>query len=248
MLELDKIYNMDCIEGMKQIPNDYIDLVLTDLPYGVTQNKYDKPLPLDKLWNEYKRIIKERTAIIFTSQFPYTNELINSNKEWFRYDIIWEKGLASGFLNANKMPLRIHEHILIFYNNQPTFNPQKFLGKKWYSRTKPSMINKNYGEFTPKNKKNTYWKMPKSVIHIKKPHPSIVVHPTQKPLELFEYLIRSYSNEGDLVLDNCMGSGTTAVACKRLNRHFIGFEINKEYYDVSLQRLLNVPERLDRWI
>jgi len=246
MLETNKIYNMDCLDGIKQLDDNSIDLILTDLPYGVTQNKQDIPLPLDKLWNQYKRIMKERTAVIFTSQFPYTIDLINSNRKWFRYDLIWDKQLVSGFLNANRMPLRVHEHILIFYNRIGTYNPQFTEGKPQHATGKNCLNKKkkhrNYGDATylKDERVGSTKKYPTSIISIKKLHSSIAIHPTQKPVPLFEYLIKTYSNEGDLVLDNCMGSGTTAVACKQLHRNFIGFETSEEYCSIAQKRLEKV--------
>ncbi len=256
MLELDKIYNMDCIEGMKQIDDNSIDMILCDLPYGITDCDWDKPLSLDKLWNEYKRIINNGTIVLTASQ-PYTTDVVNSNRDWFKYELIWNKVCATGALLAYKRPMKVHENILIFYNKQSTYVPQytqrKFKdlrpNKKITKRKNPC----NSGEITShninKHSKNYNDRKvnPISIIKINKRN-SEYLHPTQKPLKLFEYLIKTYSDEGDLVLDNCMGSGTTAVACKRLGRHFIGFEINEEYYNISLKRLCNIPEKLEKWI
>lgn len=240
MLQLNKIYNMDCLEGMKKIDGNIIDLILCDLPYGVTDNPADKIIPLDKLWTEYKRIIKENGAIILTSQFPFTIDLIQSNKAWFRYDLIWDKVLCSGFLNAKRMPLRTHEHVLVFYNKLPTYNPQFTIGLPTHSRGKlKAKKSINYGEYhqVPTDKELGNKKYPVSILKFQKPHASIAKHPTQKPVELFEYLINTYSNEGELVMDNCIGTGTTAVASKKCNRKYIGFETKPEYFQMAIKRL-----------
>ena len=253
MLQLNKIYNTDCLEGMKQIDSSSIDLILCDLPYGVTQNKKDKSINLEKLWIQYKRIIKPNGSIILHAQFPFTLDLILSNRPWFRYDLIWDKCISSGFLNANVMPLRIHEHILVFYKTHGTYNPQFTKGQPLHSRghsykTK-ELKNQNYGAFNPSDDKRagSTKKYPTSIIKIHKPHPSQSIHRTQKPIALAEYLIKTYSNKNDLVLDNCMGSGTTAIACKYTNRNYIGFELDKEYYDLAVSRLQSVTT-LSSWL
>ena len=240
MLQNMELKQGDCIELMKEIPPKSIDLILCDLPYEVTQNPKDKQIPLESIWPEYKRIIKEKGTIILTSQFPFTLDLINSNKEMFRYDLIWDKILPSGFLNANRQPLRTHEHILIFYKNLGTYNPQYTKGKPSHSKGKMSSeVNQNYGEYknTDNSKRQGDNKFPNSILSFRKPHPSKALNPTQKPLELFKWLIKTYTNEGNMVLDNCMGSGTTGVACKELNRNFIGFELNPEYFRIAEERI-----------
>jgi len=230
----------NCIELMQQLPAESIDLILCDLPYEVTQNQKDKQIPLEPLWKEYKRIIKEKGTIVLTSQFPFTLDLINSNREMFKYDLIWDKVLPSGFLNSNRMPLRSHEHILIFYKKLGTYNPQFTKGKPSHSKGKmTSDTNQNYGDYdkVDNSKKQGDDKFPNSIISFMKPHPSKALHPTQKSLELFEWLIRTYSNKGDVVLDNCMGSGTTGVACKELGREFIGYELEEEYFRIAEKRI-----------
>jgi len=252
MLELDKIYNMDCIEGMKQLDDNSIDLIVTDPPYGITQCKWDKKLALNILWSEIKRIIKSKKPIIFTASQPFTSKLVMSNIDWFKYEWIWCKNKASNFLNATWQPLKEHEEILVFASS----------GKPIYNVQLTNRIDKERNKYFYKKKFKTNPKhvgncdRVKKYTNISKRYPSTILqidverngHPTQKPLKLFEYLIKTYSNENNIVLDCFIGSGTTAVACKRLHRHFIGFEINKEYYDISLQRLLNVPGRLENWI
>ena len=254
MLEINQIYNMDCIEGMKKVSADSIDMILCDPPYQITnRNNWDVQLPLDDVWKQYKRIIKEKGIIVLTSFQPFTSILVNSNLKWFRYSLVWDKVRGVGFLNSKKKPLNRHEDILIFYKKFGTYNPQMTQGKYYKRQRAGAKESTNYGKYDPTYSRHYgSERFPVSIIKFPTLNAqfrnSEYVHPTQKPLELFEYLIKTYSNEDDVILDNCMGSGTTAVACKRLNRQFIGFEINKEFYDISLQRLLNVPERLDRWI
>jgi len=228
---------MEAIDFLKQIDDNSVDMVLCDLPYGQTRNKWDSIIPLDKLWGRYKRIIKENGAIVLFGQGMFTAEVMQSNREMWRYNLIWVKGKrASGFLNANRMPLRNHEDIMIFYKKLPTYNPQMRKGKPTHKRGKLTETNHNYGKFKPLPTRD-YGdkKFPLSVLNFERPHPPI--HPTQKPVALFEYLIKTYTNEGELVLDNSMGSGTTAIACKRTGRNFIGCDIEQKYVDVANKRL-----------
>lgn len=235
-LEINQVYNMDCLVGMKKIKDKSIDLILCDLPYGTTRNKWDSVIDLDLLWGEYLRIIRDNGAIVLTSAQPFTSILINSNIQHFKYCWIWEKPNGTGHLNAKKQPLRSHEDICVFYRKQPVYNPQMAQGKpyKWNStRTHSS----NYNEYKRNdgidNKGEWY---PKTVLRFPQERG---LHPTQKPVSLFEYLIKTYSNENDIVLDNCMGSGTTAIACIRTGRNFIGFESDTVfgYYDVLNKRI-----------
>lgn len=237
---LNKIHNMDCLVGMKAIPSKSIDMILCDLPYGKTQNKQDKPIPFEPLWKEYKRIIKDNGAIILFGQGTFFADLINSNRKMYRYDLVWDKVLTSGFLNANKMPLRRHEQVAVFYKKLPTYHPQKNIGKKNHSKgNSKQIINNNYGNFesVDNSAKLGNMKHPTSIVRFEKPHPSISKHRTEKPVALLEYLIRTYTNEGETVLDNCMGSGSTAIACINTERNYIGFEISKEYCDIANKRL-----------
>ena len=236
MLEKNKIYCMDCLEGMKQMDDNSVDMILCDLPYGVTaRNKWDIIIEFDKLWKQYERIIKDNGAIVLTATEPFASMLIISNNKLFRYDLIWEKPLATGFLNANRMPLRNHEQVLVFYKKLPTYNPQKTKGKPYTMKRRGDTS--NYNEV-----KELHWvtnsngdRFPKSVIKFSADKDKL--HPTQKPVKLFEYLIKTYSDEGDLVLDNCIGSGTTAVACKNTNRNFIGIDTSEEYCKIANKRL-----------
>lgn len=245
-METNKIYQGDCLEVMKEIEDNSVDMILCDLPYGTTQNKWDSIIPLEELWNQYERIIKENGAIVLTSQGIFTAKLMLSNEKTHKYNLIWDKVLTSGFLNANRMPLRVHEDICIFYKKLPNYNPQKVNGKQ--SHSKGSMktdINNNYGNYGKVDNKDILGnlKHPQSIITFQKPHPSKAIHPTQKPVALFEYLIKTYTNEGDLVLDNCIGSGTTAIACLNLNRKFIGIEQSEEYCKIASARIKQFSEQ-----
>ena len=247
MLEINQIYQGDCLEIMKLIVDKSISLILCDLPYGVTQNKEDKVIDLEILWQQYKRIIKDDGVIALTSQFPFTIDLINSNRSMFKYDLIWDKVLVSGFLNANRMPLRIHEHILIFYKKLGTYNPQKTIGEKNHPKGKEKKTaNNNYGEhgFVDNWEILGDLKHPTSILRISKPHPNVALHRTEKPVELAEYLIKTYTNKGDLVLDNCIGSGWTAIACVKTNRKFIGIELRQKFVDISVQRVMALKAKV----
>lgn len=241
---LNTIYQSEALEGMKHIPDGSVDLILCDLPYQVTKNSWDTMIPLEDLWKEYKRIIKDNGAIILFGQGFFTASLMLSNPSWWRYNLIWEKDRPSGFLNAKRMPLRSHEDILVFYKKLPTYNPQFWEGEPLHgmgSKFKEGKLaNNNYGKFdSHKNpsaeREGDTMKYPRSVLKFPKPHPPL--HPTQKPVELCNWLIETYSNENDIILDNCMGSGTTAISALQTNRRFIGFEINEEYINLANSRI-----------
>lgn len=241
-MDVNKIICGDCLEIMKLIPDNSIDMVMCDLPYGTTaKNEWDKIIPFVPLWKEYKRIAKVNAAIVLTATQPFASQLITSNPKMFRYDLIWEKNKSTGFLNANRMPLRKHESILVFYRKLPVYNPQKSFGHKPVnSFTKNTSDGDNYGitKLGIKGGGQTD-RHPTSIIKI----PVInndsneKWHPTQKPVKLFEYLIKTYTNEQATVLDNCIGSGTTAIACVNLNRNFIGIDSDNEYCDLARIRL-----------
>lgn len=244
---INKVHLGDCLELMKDIPDGSIDMILCDLPYGSTNLKWDIVIPFDKLWNQYKRIIKENGAIVLTSQQPFATDLINSNRKLFRYEIIWEKTMKLGFLNANKMPLKGHENILIFYKKLPTYNPQK-TQKTGRARKRNQKENRyaGYSNFRSSSTVDDGSRHPYSVVKFSNfngggfvKNKKKGIHPTQKPVDLFEWLIKSYTNEGDLVLDNCSGSGTTAIACIRNNRNYICIEKEEKYYLASLNRIEN---------
>ncbi len=231
-----ELLNVDCMEYMATVPDKYFDLMITDPPYGITACAWDDKIDLSGLWKQWERIVKDNGALIFTSKQPFTTDLINSKRDIFRYELIWFKDRATGFLNANKMPMPNHENILVFYKSQPTYNPQKYSGNKSHSMGKTANTQSKtsvYGDFVRQENTDDI-KMPKSVLYFPQPFPQ--VHPTQKPVDLFRYLIRTYSNEGDNIFDGYMGSGTAALACNIENRCFIGCETDKEYYDVALRR------------
>lgn len=243
-----KLIEGDCLEILPTIETESVNMILCDLPYGVTQNPNDNALPLKELWIQYKRVIKNNGAVVLTSQFPFTFDLIQSNRDWFRYDLIWDKVIPVGFLNANRMPLRAHEHILIFYNKLPTFNPQFSKGPKIHGGNSGDYQNRNYGDYTQLKKNPEQYgtnKFPKSIIKFVKPNADKCLHPTQKPVKLFEYLIKSYSNENDVVLDNCAGSGTTISACQKTRRNCIAIEINPNYCSIIRNRCFG-KQFLDR--
>lgn len=239
-----KLLKGDCLEIMNVIPDKSIDMILCDLPYGVTaKNKWDTIIPFEKLWECYDRVSKENCAIILFGQDKFTVECIMSNKKIHRYNLIWDKVLPSGFLNANRMPLREHEDIMVFYKKLPTYNPQKIKGVPCHKKGKSVgkmndsiLQNNNYGNSRCVETKGDM-KFPTSILKFQKPHPSKSVHPTQKPIELLEYLIKTYTNEGDTVLDNCMGSGSTGVACLNTNRNFIGIELDSNYFETARKRI-----------
>lgn len=224
----------DCLELMKDIPDKSVDMILCDLPYGTTKNKWDSIIPLDKLWKQYERIIKDNGALVLFSQMPFSAQLVCSNLKLFRYEWIWEKDNGTGFLNAKKMPLKIHENIEIFYKKQPTYNPQMRKGFKPYSQMS-GRGSSNYGEQVRVTTINEGDRYPIDVIEFKRDKTKI--HPTQKPVALLEYLIKTYTNEGDVVLDNCMGSGSTGVASVNTNRNFIGIELDDKYFNIAKERI-----------
>lgn len=240
------MYNLkfgDSLILMNEIPDKSIDMILCDLPYNVTQNKNDISLPFDILWKHYKRIIKNNGVIALFGQGLFYVDLVNSNRKMFRYDIIWDKELTTGFLNANRMPLRSHEQIAIFYKKLPTYSPQFKDGKPLHSKGHQYKNkigkNSNYGKYdiTDDNRAGETKKYPKSIWKFRKPHPSITKHPTEKSIELLKELIKTYTKKGEIVLDNCMGSGTTGIACIETSRNFLGIDIDKQYFDVSEKRL-----------
>ena len=240
----------DCLEVMKNIPDGSIDMILCDLPYGTTQNQKDVVIPLDKLWKEYERIIKENGAIVLFAQGLFYVDLINSKRKLFRYDLIWDKHLTSGFLNANRMPLRVHEQIAVFYKKLPTYNPQYTTGKPLHSKGKTYMDkehkNSNYGAFemTDDRRAGSTQKHPKSILSFQKPHPSVAQHRTEKSIDCLEWLIRTYTNEGDVVLDNAAGSGTTAIASINSKRKYIAIELDEHYYDLINDRIAKHKEEI----
>ena len=281
-----KLYNGDCLEVMKEIPSKSVDMILCDLPYQVTKNKWDIIIPMndyviindevlekdkfylqqfmkgltkkeiDKAWKEnkqeglwsyYNRIIKDNGVILLFGQDIFSAQLINSNLKMYKYKWFWKKDRPSGFLNAKKMPLKDVDEILVFYKKCPIYNPQFWEGIPLHGMgtkyKEGNLGNNNYGKFASHtnpsaNREGDTKKCPRQVLEFKRPHPPIF--PTQKPVDLCEYLIKTYTNEGDLVLDNCMGSGSTGIACKNLNRRFIGIELNSETFNLAKDRIEGV--------
>lgn len=273
-MNLDNIYNQDCLEGMKQIPDASVDCIICDLPYAVLHKnnkhvQWDRLIPFEPLWEQYLRVAKPNAAIVLFCQGMFTAQLMMSQPKLWRYNLIWEKGHATGFLNANRMPMRSHEDIAIFYREQPTYNPQFRNGSSHPMGNGPHRnTNQCYGahkkapclripsEGQQNNAKPsstvpgqvynydhvyrvppTGKSFPNSVLHFSKEHNGDTWHPTQKPVDLIRWLIRTYTNPGETILDNCMGSGTTAIACIKEHRHYLGFELNKEYFDKAMQRI-----------
>ncbi len=237
---INTIVHGDSLELMKDIPSGSIDMILCDLPYGTTKNEWDKKLDFTKLWYQYERVIKEDGAIVLFAQSPFDKELAYSNMKLFRYEWIWEKISATGFLNASKMPLKAHENILVFYKKLPTYNPIKTKGHKKVSRASHKTYCKqssNYGKQMHTKDYCSDERYPRSVLKFGLDKQKEAHHPTQKPIKLLEYLIKTYTNENEIVLDNCIGSGSTAVACVNTNRKFIGYEIEKEYVEISNSRI-----------
>lgn len=229
----------DCLSLMAEIPNGQVDMILTDLPYGTTQNKWDCPINLDKLWVQYERVIKPTGCIALFAQAPFDKVLACSNLKLFRYEWIIEKTKATGHLNAKKAPLKAHENVLIFYKKLPTYNPQMTTGHEpVHSYTKHSDDGTCYGAtklgISGGGSTERY---PRDVLKFKWDTQKSALHPTQKPVALLEYLIKTYTNEGDIVLDTCMGSGSTAVACINTGRFFIGYELDESYFNIAKRRL-----------
>ncbi|HDR7316699.1 TPA: site-specific DNA-methyltransferase [Bacillus toyonensis] len=237
---LNQVFNMDCLEGMKLIPDKSVDMILCDLPYGTTACKWDSIIPFDLLWQQYERIIKDNGAILLTASQPFTTKLIASNMKLFRYEWIWKKGNhVTGFPNANRMPLKNHENVLVFYKKLPKYYPQDLILLDKPIQKKQIRKMKVFGKRNNESLNNVYVKKytnyPKSIIDF--PRESKTFHPTQKPVALFEYLIKTYTKEGDTVLDNCMGSFTTAIACINTKRNYIGFEMEEEYWKLGNERV-----------
>jgi DNA modification methylase len=248
MIELDKIYNEDCLEGMKRIDDGAVDCIITDLPYGVLNEQseggsWDSIIQLEPMWEQFKRVTKPNAAIVLFCQGMFTAKLMMSQPKMWRYNLVWDKDRKSGFLNANRMPLRRHEDIAVFYRELPTYNPQMEKvppHRRNHTRgdMKGQQKNRCYGDFVATPTIISDEKFPTSIIYMPREHDvKEFYHPTQKPVDLLRYLVLTYSNEGDTILDATIGSGTTAVAALMEKRHFIGFETNKEYFDIAQGRI-----------
>ena len=244
---INKIHNADCLEKMKEISDKSIDMILCDLPYGTTACKWDTIIPFEPLWEQYKRIIKDNGAIVLTASQPFTSALVMSNIKMFKYCLIWNKRKSSSALHAKIQPLRIHEDIVVFGKNKTIYNPQMVQGKPRVDKESKISNGEAFGNNTVtrkyENKDGLYY--PKSILDISNADQTNKVHPTQKPVALFEYLIKTYTNEGDLVLDNCAGSGTTAIACLNTNRQFIVMEKEQKYYDIILKRVADFNKNFE---
>jgi site-specific DNA-methyltransferase (adenine-specific) len=228
----------DCMEIMSKIQNKSIDMILCDLPYGITKNSWDIIIPFDDLWNQYNRIIKDNGAIILFGNNPFSAFLIVSNLKMFRYSMTWEKNKFSDFLNAKRKPMKTNEDLLVFYKQQPTYNPQYWYDKPYKRWNTQKAVDKqaNYGSHKMNIAESKDGKrLPTTVLKFNRVERPL--HPTQKPIDLLEWLIKTYTNERETVLDNCMGSGSTGVACVNLNRNFIGIENNYEYYVIACERI-----------
>ena len=229
---------MDCLEGMKLIDDKSIDMILCDLPYGTTACKWDTIIPFEPLWEQYERIIKDNGAIVLMASQPFTTKLIMSKLDWFRYTWVWNKKKGGNIFLAKKQPMKIHEDIVVFSKKPHLYNPQMVKRDK-VKKSKNYGTGESFGGTREKEDKvytytHTY---PKSIIEFSNARQKGKVHPTQKPVPLFEYLIKTYTNKGEIVLDNCIGSGTTAIACINTNRKYIGFELDKQYYDIANVRI-----------
>ena len=240
-MQVNTIIHGDCLEVMPQLPNGTVDMILCDLPYGTTACKWDTIIPFEPLWEQYKRIIKSNGAIVLTASQPFTSALVMSNIKMFKYCWYWDKKQGTGFLNSKIQPLKTIEDVLLFYKQQPTYNPQMRLGFKPYyckqGKTKTQNYGKQAGAVTVSGSK----RFPLNIIEFIRDTKKL--HPTQKPVALFEYLIKTYTNENDLVLDNCAGSGTTGVACKNLNRNFILIEKDLGYFNIAQTRIAAIQKQ-----
>jgi site-specific DNA-methyltransferase (adenine-specific) len=238
-----EIRHGDCIEVMRAMDDACVDMICCDLPYGTTRCKWDTVIPFAPLWEQYKRVLKKDGIVVLTAAQPFTSALVMSNLPWFRYDLTWDKVGTTGFLNANKMPLRRHEDICVFYQGQPTYNPR--MVQRGAPRTKGGKRNCKgvYGAVNDAATVNNLYH-PTSIIEVSGAAKAGKVHPTQKPVGLIEYLIRTYTNEGETVLDNCMGSGTAGVACINTGRRFIGIEKDAGYFNIAAERIATAREGL----
>lgn len=242
--KINTVIRGDCLEVMKEFSDQSIDMILCDLPYGTTQNKWDSVIDLKKLWKQYERIIRNNGAIVLTSQGLFTAKLILSNEKLFKYKIVWIKSKPTNFLNAKIQPLRKHEDICIFYKKQPTYNPQKTMGEPYDKGFRKNQLSGSYGDFKPRHVKSNGERYPTDVVTLEEQLIDIhdfvyiktaesegkVYHPTQKPIELGRYLIRTFTNEGDLVLDNACGSGSFLLSAILENRNYIGVEKNEDVF------------------
>ena len=239
MIELDTIYNEDCLTGMQRIPDGSVDCIICDLPYGTTANKWDSVIPMDKLWEQYKRVIKPKGAIVLFGAEPFSSMLRMSNPKWYKYDWIWEKEEGVGFQLAKVRPMMKTENISVFCKTSPNYYPimEKLARAVRVKRAAGSNSNSDTSPLAHAEERVSVYseRYPVNILYFARDTDGF--HPTQKPVDLLRYLVLTYTNEGDTILDNCMGSGTTAVACHREKRHFIGFELDKGYFDKAVKRI-----------
>lgn len=249
-MKTDELYLGDCLELMKGIPDNSIDCIICDLPYGVlnrkaTASKWDNIIPFEPLWEQYLRIAKENAAIILFGSGMFTAKLMMSQPKLWRYNLIWDKVTRTGFLNSKRMPMRQHEDICVFYRKQPVYHPQMEIGKRHERRRGTNKCN-TYDSFKPLDTPPSNEYFPSSILRFSKgADVAKSYHPTVKPVELLRYLIRQYTDEGGVVLDNCMGSGSTCVAATMEHRHYIGIELQQEYYDIAYDRVLQAKSQLN---
>lgn len=233
-----KLHHGDCLEIMKDLPTNSVDMVLCDLPYGTTQNKWDTIIPFESLWFNYTRVLKPNSAVVLTASQPFTSALVMSKPEWFKYEWIWRKNNATGHLNAKRMPMKSHENVLVFSNGKAPYFPQGTV--PFNKKVRRGHNGGNFGESGRENFQEVT-NYPRSVVDVSTD--SDKNHPTQKPVALMEYFIKTYTNEGGTVLDNTMGSGTTGVACADLGRNFIGIEMDEKYFEIAKNRIEDAAER-----
>ena len=238
-----RLWHGDCLTLMKDIDTNSVDMLLVDLPYGTTQCKWDSIISLKDLWIEYNRIIKDNGAMLFHCAQPFTSNLIMSNVKNFKYEWVWEKSKASNYLNAKKQPLRAHESIAVFYRKPPTYNPQITQGEA-YNKGTAKRETDVYGSQRAVEVKSDGERYPRTVQYFVTAEKEGKLHPTQKPIALTEYFVKTFSNPGDVILDNTMGSGTTGVACVNLDREFIGIEKDKEYFDIAVERISEAEDHI----
>jgi len=247
---INKVFNEDCLVGMDRIPDKSIDCIICDLPYGTTVCKWDIVIPFEPLWEQYRRIAKSNAAIILFGAEPFSSMLRLSNLDWFRYDIVWQKTKFSNFAMTGGQPGRIHEMISVFYQHQPTYNPQMQNGEPYKRCGRRVLVKDSISELMNQgfdsNIVNDGTRIPTTIVTFSNNKaPGESLHPTQKPVDLIRYLIRTYTNSGDIVLDNCMGSGTTAIAALREGRKYIGFELDKKYYEMTQQRIAEEKDYIE---
>lgn len=254
---MNRLFEGDCLEYMERIPEGSVDMILCDLPYGMTQNQWDCYIPLEELWKQYNRVIKPNGAIVLTSYGIFTAKLILSQPNIYKYKWVWEKSKPTNFLNAKKQPLRKHEDVCVFYKRQPVYHPQMTKGEPYDKGIRKDQLCGNYGDFEPVHVSSEGERYPTDIIYVKTAESEgAVLHPTQKPVELGRYMVRTYTNPGDVVLDNTFGSGSFLVAALMEGRNFIGIEKNEnvalfkreeiDYIDVAKRRLFLAWEGLDK--